>query len=176
MKAAILGRPILIIAIVSLIAAGCSPRKNTAANRRYQEFITRYNIHYNGQSHYTETLDAMEEGYEDDFTGLIPVHPADARGDKNLPQPTGDFTRSIEKAQKSIQLRSIKRRPKPKPGHSRDNTYRQWMKRSEYNPFIHNSWLMMGRSQYMNGDFDGAAATFMYITKHFQWQIGRAHV
>lgn len=169
MKAAILGRPILIIAIVSLIAAGCSPRKNTAANRRYQEFITRYNIHYNGQSHYTETLDAMEEGYEDDFTGLIPVHPADARGDKNLPQPTGDFTRSIEKAQKSIQLRSIKRRPKPKPGHSRDNTYRQWMKRSEYNPFIHNSWLMMGRSQYMNGDFDGAAATFMYITKHFQW-------
>ena len=28
---------------------------------------------------------------------------------------------------------------------------------------------MMGRSQYMNGDFLGAASTFYYISKHFTW-------
>ncbi len=43
------------------------------------------------------------------------------------------------------------------------------MKREEYNPFLHNSWMMMGRSQYMNGDFLGSAATFFYISKHFSW-------
>ena len=37
------------------------------------------------------------------------------------------------------------------------------------NPFLHNAWMMMGRSQYNNGDFLGAAATFYYITRHFSW-------
>ena len=46
------------------------------------------------------------------------------------------------------------------------------MKRSEYNPFLHNAWLMMGRSQYYNGDFGGAASTFAYIAKHFTWLPG----
>ena len=43
------------------------------------------------------------------------------------------------------------------------------MRREEYNPFLHNSWMMMGRSQYLNGDFLGAASTFFYISKHFSW-------
>ena len=28
---------------------------------------------------------------------------------------------------------------------------------------------MMGRAQYYNGDFLGAAATFFYISRHFKW-------
>lgn len=43
------------------------------------------------------------------------------------------------------------------------------MRRSEYNPFLHNAWMLMGRSQYHNGDFTGAAATFYYISKNFKW-------
>ena len=43
------------------------------------------------------------------------------------------------------------------------------MKRDEYNPFLHNAWMMMGRSQYYNGDFLGAASTFFYISRHFTW-------
>ncbi|MDE7387683.1 MAG: tetratricopeptide repeat protein, partial [Muribaculaceae bacterium] len=44
-----------------------------------------------------------------------------------------------------------------------------WLKRDEYNPFLHNAWMMMARSQYLNGDFTGAAATFYYISRHFGW-------
>lgn len=157
------------IAVLSAIAFSCSPRKNTAASRNYQAFITRYNIYYNGDEHYKMVLKDMEKNYEDDYSRTLFLHPADARRDPNATQPTGDFKRSIEKAQKAIQLRSIKKRPAKKSGKSNDPKYKEWMRREEYNPFLHNAWLMMGRSQYMNGDFLGAASTFYYISKHFSW-------
>lgn len=165
------GRHRLLIAAlcVAAVTAGCASRKNTAANRNYQAFITRYNIYYNGDTHYRETLAEMEANYEDDFTRLLPMHPAQARGIAGAPQPSGSFTRSIEKAQKAIQLRSIRKRPRRTPGRSRDPEYKEWLKREEYNPFIHNAWMLLGKSQYMDGDFLGAAATFMYVARHFGW-------
>lgn len=160
----------LVAAVLAVVALGsCSPRKNTAATRKYQEFITRYNIHYNGATHFDETLADMESKYEDDFSRLLFVHPVEAKTDESAPQPSGDFTRSIEKAQKAIQVRSIKKKPAKKAGKSRDPKYKAWMKREEYNPFLHNSWMLMAASQYYNGDFLGAASTYFYISKHFGW-------
>ena len=123
----------------------------------------------NGIEHYNETLKEMENSYEDDFTTLLPMHPAEARTNPKAPQPSGSFTRSIENALKAIQLRSIKKRPQRTPGKSRNPEYREWLKREEYNPFIHNAWLLLAKSQYMDGDFLGAASTFMYIARHFGW-------
>lgn len=112
----------------------------------------------------------MERKYEDDYSStLIFMHPSEAKADPKATQPSGDFTRSIEKAQKAIQLHSIKKRPKRKSGKGNDPKYRAWLKRDEYNPFLHNAWMMMGRSQYHNGDFLGAASTFYYTSKHFNW-------
>lgn len=164
----------IVFVIVAVLAAmtlqSCGGKKNTAARRQYTAFITRYNVYYNGDTHFKETLDDMEDKYEDDYSSrLLFMHPVEAKGDETAPQPMGDFTRSIEKAQKAIQLRSIKQRPAKKPGKSRDEAYKAWMKRDEYNPFLHNAWMLMGRSQYFNGDFLGAASTFFYISRHFTW-------
>nr|MDE6198203.1 tetratricopeptide repeat protein [Muribaculaceae bacterium] len=161
---------IVVAAVIAAMAlAACSTKKNTAATRKYQEFITRYNIHYNGDTHYRETLADMESKYEDDYSRLVFMHPVEAKADPSAPQPSGDFNRSIEKAQKAIQLRSIKKKPAKKSGKRNDPKYKEWMKRDEYNPFLHNSWMMMGRGQYYNGDFLGAASTFFYVSKHFTW-------
>ena len=161
MLAAVLG------AVAGLVS--CSPNRNNAATRKYQEFITRYNIYYNGDTHYRETLADMESKYEDDYSRLVLMHPVESKTDNTAPQPSGNFNRSIEKAQKAIQVRSIKKKPARKPGKSRDPKYKEWMKRDEYNPFLHNAWMMMGRGQFYNGDFLGAASTFFYISRHFTW-------
>ena len=150
-----------------LLFGACSPKRNTFATRQYQAFITRYNIYYNGDKHFKETLQEMESKYDDDYSGLVLMHPAEAIGNDNAPQPSGDFTRSIEKGQKAIQLRSIKKRPANKGNNTKEK--KEWLKREEYNPFLHNAWMMMGRGQYFNGDFLGAASTFFYISKHFKW-------
>lgn len=150
--------------LVGLVS--CSTKKNTAMSRQWQAFTTRYNVYYNGDEHYKETLKSMENGYEDDYTRFVLTHPADARADNKFPQPSGDFKRTIEKMQKAIQLHSIKKKPAKKNSSAKEKAFRA---RDEFNPFIHNAWLMMGKAQYLNGDFLGAASTFFYITKHFTW-------
>ncbi|MGN0219995.1 MAG: tetratricopeptide repeat protein [Muribaculaceae bacterium] len=160
---------IMLLAALSLCGlSSCLGKKNTAARRQYTAFITRYNIYYNGDLHYKETLDEMERSYEDDYSRLVFMHPVEAKSDPLAPQPSGSFNRSIEKAQKAIQVRSIKQRPQRKGGKNSPE-YKAWLKRDEYNPFLHNAWMMMGRSQYYNGDFLGAASTFFYISRHFTW-------
>lgn len=158
-----------LLAMLGVSLAGCSLKKNTASTRHYTAFITKYNIYYNGDTHFKETLHDMERAYEDDYTRTLFMHPVESKNDPKAPQPTGNFDRSIEKAQKAIQLRSIKKKPAKKQGKNNDPDYKAWMKRDEYNPFLHNAWMMMGRSQYYNGDFLGAASTFFYVAKHFTW-------
>ncbi len=151
---------------VMLMAGGCSTKKNTAISRQWQAFTTRYNVYFNGSEHYHEQLKAMENNYEDDYTRTLLTHPAEARADSKLPQPQGDFKRTIEKMQKAIQLHSITKKPAKRSGSQKDKAFRA---REEFNPFLHNAWLMMGRAQYLNGDFLGAASTFMYTSRHFTW-------
>ncbi len=162
---------LLIIACLAIMATlqACSLKKNTAASRNYMAFITRYNIYFNGDEHFKETLKDLEGKYEDDYSQILYMHPAEAYANEKAPQPQGDFKRSIEKAQKAIQLRSIKKRPRRKPGKGNDPEYKKWLQREEYNPFLHNAWMMMARSQYFGGDYFGAASTFYYIAKHFWW-------
>ena len=162
---------LLLLTVLAALAMlqGCSLKKNTAATRGYTAFITRYNILFNGDEHYRVTMDAMERDYPDDFSRMLYVHPAEARANPEAPQPDGDFSRSAEKAEKAIRLRSIRRRPAPKPGHRNDPAYREWMKREEYNPVLHNAWMLLGRSRYADGRFLDAAATFYYVARHFQW-------
>lgn len=158
----------LVVALVCLITvlSSCSTKKNTAGSRNWQAFTTRYNVYYNGSEHYKEQLKSMESEYEDDYTRLVLMHPAEAKGNTKLPQSKGDFKRTIEKMQKAIQLHSIKKKPKKKGNSAKDKEFR---KRDEFNPFLHNAWLMMGKAQFLNGDFTGAASTFFYISKHFKW-------
>lgn len=158
---------IVVAMIIAMTVMSCSPRKNTAATRRYQAFITKYNIYYNGDKHYKETLDNMEARYEDDYSHLLLMHPIEAKENPDAPQPAGNFDRSIQKGQKAIQLRSIRKRPARKGKSTPEQ--KAWLKREEYNPFLHNAWMMMGRGQYFNGDFLGAASTFFYVSKHFTW-------
>ena len=161
--------PVAIVVALMLLGTACSTKKNTGMSRFWQSFTTRYNVYFNGSEHYNEQLKTMETDYEDDYTKQVYIHPAEAYGHPSDPQPSTNFDRTIEKMQKAIRLHSIKKKPKKKSGKGRDKKYKEWMQREEYNPFLHNAWLMMGRGQYMNGDFMGAAATFHYTAGHFRW-------
>lgn len=163
---------IILAALICLLLAtlsACSNKTNTAKSRFWQAFNTRYNVYYNGETHYIEQLQMLENEYQDDYSQHLFIHPAEARNVPNVPQPNGNFNRTIEKMQKAISLHSIKKKPRRKPGKSRDPKEKEWLSREEYNPFMHNAWIMLGKAEYMNGDFTAAAATFHYIARHFSW-------
>lgn len=95
-----------------LLLASCSTQKNTRANRFYHAFTTRYNVYFNGITSFEEQLDAMQNGYEDNFTHLLHMHPVSAYGVPSDPQPKGDFSRALEKSQKAIRQHSMQKPPK----------------------------------------------------------------
>ena len=162
--------PMLMIVTMVVIVSACSARKNTAGSRFWQAFNTRYNVYYHGKTHYDEQIKILENDYQDDYSQHLFVHPAEAYANPKSPQPTSNFDRTIEKMQKAISLHSIKKKPKRKSGKGNDEKYREWLKRDEYNPFIHNAWYTLAKAQYMKGDFENASATFRYISRHFTWK------
>lgn len=75
------------------------------------------------------------------------------------------FSRAVEKNTKAIKLHSIKSRPERNPAKRRDPKYQAWLRQQEFNPFLHNAWLLLGRSEYEDGDYLQAISTFVYITR-----------
>lgn len=161
--------PVVLIVATAIFSA-CSTKKNTAGSRFWQAFNTRYNVYYNGEKHYSEQIKVLENDYQDDYSTQLFIHPAEAYNDPKATQPSTNFDRTIEKMQKAISLHSIKKKPKRKAGKGSDPKYKEWLKREEYNPFIHNAWYLMAKAQYMKGDFLSSAATFHYIARHFPWK------
>jgi tetratricopeptide (TPR) repeat protein len=144
----------------------CSTQKNTKASRFYHSFTARYNIYYNGKVSFDESLNAMQKNYKENYTEMIYMYPVSAQP-KDKETPGGSFDRAIEKSNKAIKLHSIKTKPETKPGWRNDPKQTALQEKEEYNPFLKNSWLMLGQGQFYNADFLQAAATFSYIARHY---------
>lgn len=144
----------------------CSTKKNTKASRFYHALTTRYNIYYNGQVAFDEALKSMEDGYKENYSDMIYLHAISAQP-KEKAETGGAFDRTIEKSNKAIKLHSIKTKPAKKPGWRNDPKQVALQAKEEYNPFLKNSWLIMGQAQFYNADFLQASATFSYIARHY---------
>lgn len=146
-----------------LTVAGCSTKKNTASTRFWQAFTTRFNVYFNGNEAYKEGILAIEDGNKDNYQEIIPLYPIGNK--KNVGLGESNFDRAIEKSQKAIKLHSIKKKPPRKPQKRNDPKYKKWMAQKEYNPFLHNAWMLLGKAQFQKGEFLEAASTFSYITR-----------
>ena len=149
--------------IILMIAAGCSTKKNTAGTRFWQSFTTRFNVYFNGNEAYKEGMKAIEDGNKDSYQEILPLYPIGNK--KTVGMGASNFDRAVEKSQKAIKLHSIKKKPPRKPSKRNDPKYKRWMAQKEYNPFLHNAWMLMGKAQFQKGEFLEAAATFSYISR-----------
>lgn len=148
--------------LLLMVISGCSVKKNTAGSRFYHAFTTRYNVYFNGNEAYKEGLLAIETGNKDNYLEMFPLYPIENK--KTVGLGSGNFDRAIEKAQKSIKVHSIKKKPDRKVG-KKSAKEKRWLAQKEYNPFLHNAWMLMGKAQYNKGQFLEAASTFSYITR-----------
>ena len=155
--------------------AGCSTQKNTARNRWWHAFNAKYNTYYNGTLAYIDASLEKEQGNKDNYTELIPLYTVTNKNSRDLGK--SNYERAIEKCEKAIHLHSIKHRPEWNKSRKKTARDIEWLNRREYNPFLWKAWLLMGRSQFFKGDFEGAAATFSYMSRLYATQpaiYGRA--
>ena len=146
-----------------LLTACGSTKVNTAQSRFYQSFVTRFNVFHNGNEAYKEGLSAQEKSHKDNYMEIIPLFPISKESTRNA--GSGNFDKAIEKSQKAIKLHSIKQKPKKKAGRTLSEKDKLWHAKKEYNPYLHNAWMLMGKAQFQKGECLEAASTFSYITR-----------
>ena len=153
----------LVLFAIALLFAACTTKENTARSRAWQSFKARYNTYFNGHEAYKLGMEAKEKGVSDNYTELLPFFMVGNK--KSAEVGKGNFETAITKCEKTIQLRSIKVKPKMDPAKRRTEKAKQYLARKEYNPFLKNAWLLMGQAQFQKGDYLEAASTFSYITR-----------
>ena len=141
-----------------------STKENTAQTRFYQSFVTRFNVYHNGNEAYKEGKQAQEKGHKDNYMDVIPLYVISNPNTRKT--GSSSFDKAIEKAQKASKLHSIKAKPKRKSGTLSEKD-KQWYAKKEYNPFMHNVWLLMGKAQLQKGEFLEASTTFAYTARLF---------
>lgn len=151
-----------------LLLTACSTHQNTAKSRWWHAFNTRYNVYFNGAQAYVDGSLEKENAHRDNYTDLLPLYYV---GNKNsVALGKAGFDKAIEKSRKAISLHSIKRRPVWDKQRRKTDRDREWLARKEYNPFLWKAWLLMGRSQFHQGLFDEAVATFSHMSHLYATQ------
>ena len=158
----------LLLLLSSSIFFSCSTKKNTATSRFWQSFTAKYNTYYNGSQAFIEGSIEKEKGNKDNCTELIPLYTVANKASKELGK--ANFDRAIEKSEKVIKLYSIKTRPEWNKSRRKTARDIEWLNRREYNPFLWHAWLLLGKSQFQQGEFEEAAATFSYMSRLYQTQ------
>lgn len=147
-----------------LFLSSCSNQKNTALTRAYHSINTRYNAHFNAEEAYKEALKNKEMAVEDNLSDILYIYPDNS--DTAQTRGTGaNFTTTIDKTTKAIKLHSIKAKPKKDPNKRNDANYQAWLQQKEFNPFLKNTWLLLAKAEFQNGDYLRAITTFMYVSK-----------
>ena len=162
-------KSILFFIMVVAVTVGCSNKRNTSATRAYHELTTRYNIYHNANKTYNQLLEDQLTTTSVNWFEPLSIHPNKLTADKTT--PGGLFDGVIEKATKAIIEHSISSKPQRDPSKAHSEEYRQWLRQEEFNPFIKNTWLLLGKAYVENGDYNEALSVFAEIQRIYPLDI-----
>lgn len=137
--------------------------------RFYHSTNTRYNIYFNANEAYKETLKNRLLGQEDNMSEMLYIFP-DNSDSATMQLPGGSFTTTIDKTTKAIKLHSIKVKPQRNPNRRNDADYQAWLQQKEYTPFMDNVWMLLAKAEFHEAKYLQAITTFMYISKIYASQ------
>lgn len=152
--------------LLLLLCAGCSTGRNTAVTRAYHELTTRYNVYHNAEQAYHEILQEQARTFTDRYDSLLPLYPQEIPTGKQL--PGGAFDGVVEKCSKAIWEHSITTKPRRDPTKRQTTQQRQWLQQEEFNPFLQNVWMLLGKAHLQNGDLEEALAVFSHISRIYR--------
>ncbi len=150
-------KPLAVLGLL-LTLTGCSVEKNTGTTRFYHGLTARYNIYFNGYESYKAGIRKINNGYRDDYAELIRVFESDDPETASL--CSSDMEKAVQKASKLISLKSITARPEFNPGRDLSEKEKQLLQQKEFNEWVDDSYLLIGKARFHKHEFDEAAAVF----------------
>lgn len=133
--------------VIIVVFSSCSTKKNTFSRRVYHNLTAHYNVYWNGMDNMREGLIDFEAGAKDNYAMVLPVYyTSDKSGIAKISQ-SADV--SIKKATKTIQKHSM------------------FFNNKEYNPWIHEAYMLIGKSYFYKQDYAMARRTFEFVIKTY---------
>ncbi|UCH13907.1 MAG: tetratricopeptide repeat protein [Bacteroidales bacterium] len=156
--------PILLTLVFLL--AGCSTQKNTLITRTYHNITAKYNILFNGDVSFNKGMRKIDDSFRDDYSEILPVF---TYSDEELAKTISpDMDRTIKKGTKLVSLHSITVKPKLKSNKALTPKKRAFYNKKEFNRWVDDNYLLVGKSHFYKHDFNLALETFRFITNEFK--------
>ena len=124
---------------------------------------SQYNVFFNAKESFKSGIQRIDLTIPEDFARPLPI-------DKGtLPEAakvaTSEMEMAITKSVKLISLHSITKGP---PRKSKDSErYKKFASKGEYNKWVDDSYLMMGKASYYTHDFHRAIENFNFVIRKF---------
>ena len=139
------------IALLSVFA--CSTEKNNFFNRKYHSTTARYNGLFNANELLRLSLITYDGSHKDDFYTFLPVNPLP--NDKDVIGMYPAIDTAIAKCTKVIE------------DHSMPNAVDMYYKEAEYNNWIDENWITIGKALYYRRDYEKALKNFEFVKRFF---------
>lgn len=152
-----------LLVTVLFFLAGCSTEKNTAVSRAYQNLTAHYNVYFNGKESLRTGVEKINNSVEDDYSKVLPLY-------KSSNPTTGkaaisQMENAIQKGSKLIQSHSITKKPKRRK--HRSKSYIQFASRDEFNNWVDDAYILMGKAYFYQHNFASAIENFSYVVRKF---------
>ncbi|WP_297089205.1 tetratricopeptide repeat protein [uncultured Draconibacterium sp.] len=154
---------IFLFLLVSVFA-GCSTEKNTRASRTFHNVTSRYNIYFNANEAVKEGVATIEERIEDDFTRVLPIYKESDPSTIRMVKSDMDY--AVVKCSKLVEIHSITKKPKRKRGGG-SRKYQEFASQEEFNKWIDESYLLMGKAYFYQHNYFAAIDNFSYVVRKY---------
>lgn len=155
----------LFITLILICGLGsCSVEKNTSLSRNFHNLVSHYNIYFNGKESYERGIEKANTTVQNDYNHIL--YPFLYEDESVNSAVSSDMKRAIDKATKVITLHSITAKPKVKEG-KQSAKDKAFYNKNEYNKWVDDSYILMGKAYMYQGEFFLAAETFKHVMHTF---------
>ena len=142
---------IFMLFFLSLVMGACSTNKNAFLNRTYHGMTAKYNGYFNANELLTMSVNSFEKNKKDDFYDWLSIQPA-----PNIEESKAMYSAidtAVVKCTKVIRNHSM--------------PTAEGSKEAEYNPWIDENWLTIGKAFYYRKDYEKALKNFQFVKRFF---------
>lgn len=145
----------------------CSNTKNTTATRSFHNVTSRYNVVFEARQSYEQGIKAIADNLKVDYTDLPPVYRFDSPDAAQIASPYMDAC--VEECGKNILKHSITSKPSQRYGHGGMSLADQdFFNKPEFCKWIDDTYLLMGKANYVAGDLDRAESSLQLGVTRFR--------
>ena len=138
----------ILLAVIAVVASGCSRKKAGFTNKLYHNTTSHYNWYFNANEILVQTEEQFWLNKTDNYLELLPVYVLPNEVEQKNLYPQMDLV--IEKASTVIDRHSM------------------MISKQEYNKWIDDNYLLIGIANYYKGNYATAQEMFSYVVKKYK--------